>query len=139
MRAAPVKYLRTTAQPGLCPHPAAGLNGSILRAGALWLLGVCGAELRAEHWGQAFGLVVAHVTHGDVVVSPWPVGLRAVAPLMMLSLQPLVAPHSIAGAAIDDATGVAPPLRWCSQHLTAARAAWLLPAGGTLYSVSVRA
>lgn len=62
---------RANAHPQLPALPA-GLHGSILRAGALWLLGVCGAELRTEHWGQAFGLVVAHVTHGDVVVSlPW--------------------------------------------------------------------
>ncbi|KAL4448640.1 hypothetical protein ABPG75_005859 [Micractinium tetrahymenae] len=56
-----------------------GLHGSILRAGALWLLGVCGAELRAEHWGQAFGLVVAHVTNGDIVVA-----LMAVSALTVL-------------------------------------------------------
>ena len=51
------------------PHPPPGLHGSILRAGALWLLGVCGAELHAQHWGEALALTVTHVRHEDVVVS----------------------------------------------------------------------
>ena len=51
----------------------AGLHGSILRAGALWLVGVCGAELQAAPWGEAFALCVQHVAHADLVVSrpPW--------------------------------------------------------------------
>jgi hypothetical protein len=48
---------------------AAGLHGSILRAGALWLVGVCGAELQPAPWTDALGLVVQHVSHADVVVS----------------------------------------------------------------------
>ena len=55
--------------PPLPPAAAAGLHGSILRAGALWLLGVCGAELQAAPWAEAFGLAVQHVGHADIVVS----------------------------------------------------------------------
>ncbi|KAL4857828.1 Importin-11 [Chlorella vulgaris] len=46
-----------------------GLHGSILRAGALWLVGVCGAELQPAPWTDALGLVVQHVSHADVVVA----------------------------------------------------------------------
>lgn len=56
-----------------------GLHGSILRAGALWLLGVCGSELQAQPWGEAFGLAVKHVGHTDVVVA-----LMAVSALTVL-------------------------------------------------------
>ncbi|PSC67511.1 importin-11 isoform X1 [Micractinium conductrix] len=56
-----------------------GLHGSILRAGALWLLGVCGAELHAQHWGEALALTVTHVRHEDVVVA-----LMAVSALTVL-------------------------------------------------------
>lgn len=50
-------------------RPFAGVHGSILRAGALWLIGVCGAELQPAPWGEAFTLTVQHVAHADVVVS----------------------------------------------------------------------
>lgn len=46
----------------------AGLHGSILRAGTLWLVGVCGSELQAAPWGEAFQLAVQHLGHSDVVV-----------------------------------------------------------------------
>lgn len=73
----------TRSPPRPCSLPGAGLHGSILRAGALWLLGVCGTELRTEHWGQAFALVVAHVTHGDVVVSCAPCSCNGSAAIPM--------------------------------------------------------
>jgi hypothetical protein len=38
-----------------------GLHGSILRARALWLIGVCGEELEPGPWAEAFSLTVHHV------------------------------------------------------------------------------
>ena len=71
-----------------CPAPplpafrcttAAGLHGAVLRAGALWLLGVCGAELGPAPWGEALALVVRHLASPDLVVA-----LMAVSALTVL-------------------------------------------------------
>ncbi len=49
-----------------------GLHEKILRARALWLIGCCGEELGPLHWGEAFGLLVNHLTSQDLVVSDAP-------------------------------------------------------------------
>ncbi len=59
----------------LLPTSSAGLHGSILRAGALWLIGVCGGELQPAPWAEACALTVQHVAHADVVVSVLPPAL----------------------------------------------------------------
>ena len=46
-----------------------GLEGSVLRARALWLVGVCGEDLKPEAWGDAFGLAVQHMSSADVAVA----------------------------------------------------------------------
>lgn len=52
------------------PRARAGLPGSILRARALWLVGVCSDDLQPGPWGEAFRLVVAHMAAPDLVVRP---------------------------------------------------------------------
>lgn len=56
-------------RPASYPPPSIGLHGSILRAGALWLIGVCGGELQPAPWAEACTLTVQHLAHADVVVS----------------------------------------------------------------------
>jgi hypothetical protein len=47
----------------------AALEGRVLVARALWLVGVCGEELAPLAWGEAFGLAVRHVAAQDAVVA----------------------------------------------------------------------
>ncbi len=47
----------------------AALEGRVLVARALWLVGVCGEELAPPAWGEAFGLAVRHVAAQDAVVA----------------------------------------------------------------------
>lgn len=47
----------------------AGLYGDVLRARALWLVGVCGGELQPGPWREAYALCVRHVQTPDLVVS----------------------------------------------------------------------
>lgn len=46
-----------------------GLHGNILRARALWLIGVCGEELPPVPWADAFALAVQHIRAPDAVVA----------------------------------------------------------------------
>ncbi len=39
-----------------------------LQARALWLVGVCGGELKPEEWGDAFKLAAAYMGAKDLVV-----------------------------------------------------------------------
>lgn len=49
-----------------------GLYGDVLRARALWLVGVCGGELQQGTWAEALSLCVKHIQAPDFVVSCWP-------------------------------------------------------------------
>ena len=58
------------------PHPyqpyacrRAGLYGNVLKARALWLIGVCGGELQPGPWAESFQLAVRHTQDPDLVVS----------------------------------------------------------------------
>lgn len=53
----------------LVPNLLPGLLGSVILARAIWLVGVCGEELRPEAWGDAFALVVTHISSPDLVVA----------------------------------------------------------------------
>ncbi len=48
---------------------SAGLYGDVLKARALWLIGVCGSELQPGPWAEAFSLAVRHIQASDLVVS----------------------------------------------------------------------
>lgn len=45
-----------------------GLYGDVLRARALWLVGVCGGELQQGPWAEALSLCVKHIQAPDFVV-----------------------------------------------------------------------
>ncbi|KAL4518028.1 hypothetical protein Ndes2526A_g01512 [Nannochloris sp. 'desiccata'] len=62
-----------------------GIEGSILRARALWLIGVCGEELAAEAWQDAFKLAVQHMESPDLVVAL--MAVSAVAALIAVALE----------------------------------------------------
>jgi hypothetical protein len=62
-----------------------GIEGSILKARALWLIGVCGEELAAEAWQDAFKLAVQHMESSDLVVAL--MAVSAVAALIAVALE----------------------------------------------------
>jgi len=62
-----------------------GIEGSILRARALWLIGVCGEELAAEAWQDAFKVAVQHMASPDLVVAL--MAVSAVAALITVALE----------------------------------------------------
>ena len=68
-----------------------GLYGDVLRARALWLVGVCGSELQPGPWGEAFRLCVHHIQSPDVVVrhpESWNLGISQPAALPWCSPLP---------------------------------------------------
>ena len=56
------------------------LHHNVLRARALWLVGVCGGELPREAWAEALHCLVVHLSANDLVVS-----LSAVSALMAMA------------------------------------------------------
>lgn len=74
------KHIMATCQACFTTHHAGsaaapGLYGNVLRARALWLIGVCGGELQPASWAEAFSLAVQHIQAPDLVVRE--VGSRA--------------------------------------------------------------
>lgn len=53
----------------LASEETPGIESAVLRARALWLVGVCGEELRPEAWADAYNLTVAHIRSADFVVA----------------------------------------------------------------------
>ncbi len=62
-----------------------GIEGSIMRARALWLVGVCGEDLPPRLWQDAFRLAVQHMESADLVVAL--MAVSAVAALIAVALQ----------------------------------------------------
>lgn len=62
-----------------------GLEGSVLKARALWLVGVCGEELKTNAWGDAFTLAVQHMASADLVVAL--MAVSAVTALVAVALE----------------------------------------------------
>ena len=62
-----------------------GLEGSVLKARALWLVGVCGEELKIDPWSDAFGLAVQHMASADLVVAL--MAVSAVTALVAVALE----------------------------------------------------
>lgn len=57
------------------------LQAQILRARALWLVGVCGGDLPADMWRDAYGLMAVQLSDADLVVA-----LTTVSSLMVASV-----------------------------------------------------